>query len=251
MPEIQYKLEYDENGARQVGDEIAPTATSRGQVDKAKRRRRRIPSSVQTAITVIVCGGLFFSAVAFAPKGLRPQDFTGEYVSDVAAEVKARESEIQAELDAYTNGVRGVIEQQNMRYNRVSEGVLQAYKASNDLNQMQVENANRLRGSLVDRQLGQTAQANGANLGFASIAEMLGQAQNIFEPGSGDAALAEAKHQRGIATSRMTDTAIQSAAVDVTPYVNRLVTVEQVRRELESIPQIDLPPPPRFDRRAN
>lgn len=56
----QYRLDYDENGARQVCDEIAPTAAPRGKTDKAKRRRRRIPSSVQTAITVVICGGVFF-----------------------------------------------------------------------------------------------------------------------------------------------------------------------------------------------
>ena len=94
----QYRLDYDENGARQVGDEIALTTTPRGKTDKAKRRRRRIPSSVQTAITVLICGGVFFAAVRFAPEGWRPQDFTGEYVGDVAGEVKENEGAIDGEV---------------------------------------------------------------------------------------------------------------------------------------------------------
>ena len=77
------------------------------------------------------------------------------------------------------------------------------------------------------------------------------QAQNIFEPGSGEAALTEARRQREIASSRLEETAIESANVDVSRYVNQLPSAETIRRELESIPTIQLPPPPRFTREAN
>jgi flagellar hook protein FlgE len=249
---IQYKMDYEGDGSpRQVGTEIVATAAPRGQVETAKRRRRRIPSSVQTAITVVICGGIFFAAVRFAPEGWRPQDFTGEYVGDVAGEVKANEAAIQAQLDAYTNAVRAAVEQQNIRYNRVSEGIIQFYKASYDLNQTQVDAANRLRGAYAERQMAQSAQANGANLGIASIAELIGQGQNILDPGSGNAALAEAQRQRETASTRLENTAVEAANVDVSRYVNQLPSAEAIRRELESIPTIQLPPPPRFTREAN
>ncbi len=249
---VQYKMEYEgDSSPRQIGTEIVAATAPRGQAEKTKRRRRRIPSSVQTAITVVICGGVFFAAVRFAPEGWRPQDFTGEYVGDVAGEVKANEAAIQGQLDAYTNAVRAAVEQQNIRYNRISEGIVQSYKAAYDLNQMQMDAANRLRGAYVERQMTQAAQGSGANLGIASIAEMLGQAQNIFEPGSGDAALIEARRQREIASSRLEETAIESANVDVSRYVNQLPSAEAIRRELESIPTIQLPPPPRFTRGAN
>jgi hypothetical protein len=248
---VQYRMDYEGDGSpRQVGTEIVAPAAPRGQVEEAKRRRRRIPSSVQTAITVVICGGVFFAAVRFAPDGWRPQDFTGEYVGDVAGEVKANEAAIQAQLDAYTNAVRAAVEQQNIRYNRVSEGIVQSYKAAYDLNQMQMDAANRLRGAYVERQMAQTAQGSGANLGIASIAEMLGQAQNIFEPGAGDGALREAQRQREIASSRLENTARTSANVDVSRYVNQLPSADSIRRELESIPTILLPPPPRFERKG-
>jgi hypothetical protein len=249
---VQYKMDYEgDDSPRQIGTEIVTATAPRGQAEKTKRRRRRIPSSVQTAITVVICGGVFFAAVRFAPEGWRPQDFTGEYIGDVAGEVKANEAAIQAQLDAYTNEVRAAVEQQNIRYNRVSEGVIQFYKASYDLNQTQMDAANRIRGAYVERQMGQTVQGNGVNLGVASIAEILGQAQNIFEPGSGDAALTEARRQREIASSRLEETAIESANVDVSSYVNQLPSAEVIRRELESIPTIQLPPPPRFTREGN
>jgi hypothetical protein len=249
---VQYKMDYEgDDSPRQIGTEIVTATAPRGQAEKTKRRRRRIPSSVQTAITVVICGGVFFAAVRFAPEGWRPQDFTGEYIGDVAGEVKANEAAIQAQLDAYTNEVRAAVEQQNIRYNRVSEGVIQFYKASYDLNQTQMDAANRIRGAYVERQMGQTVQGNGVNLGVASIAEILGQAQNIFEPGSGDAALTEARRQREIASSRLEETAIESANVYVSSYVNQLPSAEVIRRELESIPTIQLPPPPRFTREGN
>ena len=249
---VQYKMDYEgDDSPRQIGTEIVAATAPRGQAEKTKRRRRRIPSSVQTAITVVICGGVFFAAVRFAPVGWRPQDFSGEYIGDVAGEVKANEAAIQAQLDAYTNEVRAAVEQQNIRYNRVTEGVIQFYKASYDLNQTQMDAANRIRGAYVERQMGQTVQGNGVNLGVASIAEILGQAQNIFEPGSGDAAIAEAQRQREIASSRLEETAIESANVDVSSYVNQLPSAEVIRRELESIPTIQLPPPPRFTREGN
>lgn len=248
MSNAQYKIDYDENGAHQVGKEIVVAAAPRVHSETRKRRRRRLPSSVQTALTVAVCGALFFGAVAFAPEGWRPQDFTGQYVGDVAGEVKANEAQIQAELDAYTAAVRAGVEQQNIRYNRAAEGILEAYKASVALNQQQMEANNRLRGSYMDRQSSQTMQANGTNLALANLSELFGQVQNFVEPQSGDAALNEAQRQRAIAANRLRDTATDSVRTDLSGYVNQLPSADALRRQLDSIPTLELPPPPRFTR---
>ena len=248
MP-IQYKLEYDDNGARQVGTDITKAGgTAAPQVNKGGngRRRRKLPSSVQTAITVGICGALFFGAVAYAPKGWRPQDFTGAYVSDVAADVKAKETDIQAQLEAYNAQLRIAAEQQNNRMRAVTEGIIRAYTASYDLNRVQVEANNALRSAYVGQEMSQTAQVNSANLSIASMAEMFGQALNIFAPGTGDAALRAADEQHQIASERMRATAKESARVDVAPYVAQLPNPDEIAKALNSVPAMDIPPPPRF-----
>lgn len=246
----QYRLEYDENGARQVGDAIVPSVAPREKADKPKRRRR-IPSSVQTAITVVICGSLFFAAVRFAPEGWRPQDFTGEYVGDVAGEVKENEGAIDAEVQAYVNGVRSAYEQRNAQYGRIVEGYLEAYKSSLAINQQQVDAANRLRGAYVERQMGQAIQSSGSNVGIANAAEGLGQLQNWLTPGSGDATLAEAERQRRIAADRLQNTTIESANIDLAGLVNQLPSEDALRQRIDSLPPIALPPEPAFMRERN
>ncbi len=247
----QYRLDYDENKARQVGDEIAPTAAPRGQTSKAKRRRRRIPSSVQTAITVVICGGVFFAAVRFAPEGWRPQDFTGEYIGDVAGEVKENEGAIDGEVQAYVNGVRAAYEQRNAQYGRIVEGYLEAYRSSLTINQQQADAANRLRGAYVERQMGQAMQSSGSNVGIANAAEGLGQLQNWLTPGSGDATLAEAERQRRIAADRLQNTTIESASIDLAGLVSQLPSEDALRQRIDALPPIALPPEPAFMRERN
>lgn len=249
MSDVQFKLDYDEHGARQVGNEIVPAAAPR--VAPVRRKRKfRLPAAANTAITVIICGGVFFAAVAFAPEGWRPQDFTSEYASEIAGDVKAEEGAVQAELDAYVNAMRAAYEQRNAQYGRIIEGYLEAYKAAVAINQMQIEAANRLRGAYVERQMGQSAQASGANVSLANGAEALGTVLNWLEPNSGDDVLAEAERQRGIASGRLEDAAVTSANVDLTNYVNALPSEEALRRRIDSLPPIELPPPPRFDRKG-
>ena len=246
----QYRLEYDENGARQVGDAIVPTAVPREKADKPKRRRR-IPSSVQTAITVVICGGVFFAAVRFAPEGWRPQDFTGEYVGDVAGEVKENEGAIDGEVQAYVNGVRAAYEQRNAQYGRIVEGYLEAYKSSLSINLQQADAANRLRGAYLERQMGQAIQSSGSNVGIAHAAEGLGQLQNWLTPGSGDATLAEAERQRRIAADRLQNTTIESASIDLAGLVNQLPSEDALRQRIDALPPIALPPEPAFMRERN
>lgn len=247
-PMIQYKLQYDDahQGGQQVGSEVAVAAAPR--VAHKRKRKIRVPAAANTAITMIVCGGLFFAAVAFAPVGWRPQDFTGTYAGEVTAAIKSREAEIQAELDTYNNQVKAAFDQRNAQVNNQMQGIIEFYKAAYGLNQTQMESANQLRGMYVQQTLNQSAQSNGANLGIATIAEMIGQGQNIFDPGSGDAALAEAERQRTIARNRTTETAITSAAVDVSPYVNQLISPAELQAQLRRVEPVALPTPPRFVR---
>ena len=184
----------------------------------------------------------------FAPEGYRPQDFTGEYIGDVAGEVKENEGAVDAEVQAYVNGLRAAYEQRNAQYARIVEGYLEAYKAAVAVNQMQLDAANRLRGAYVERQMGQSAQSSGTNVGIANMAELVGNVQNWLEPGSGDTALAEAERQRGIASGRLEDAALASANVDLTGYVNALPSEDALRQRIDALPPIDLPAPPRFMR---
>ncbi len=247
MSEVQYKLDYDDGAARQVGTEVVHAAAPRVE-SKQRKRKFRIPAAANTAITVIICGGIFFAAVRFAPEGYRPQDFTGEYIGDVAGEVKENEGAVDAEVQAYVNGLRAAYEQRNAQYARIVEGYLEAYKAAVAVNQLQLDAANRLRGAYVERQMSQSAQASGTNVGIANMAELVGNVQNWLEPGSGDTALAEAERQRGIASGRLEDAALASANVDLTGYVNALPSEDALRQRIDALPPIDLPPPPRFMR---
>lgn len=247
MSDVQYKLDYGDGAARQVGTEVVHAAAPR--VGEKKRKRKfRIPAALNTAITVVVVGGLFFAAVRFAPEGWRPQDFTGEYLGDVTGEVKENEGAVDAEVQAYVNAVRAAYEQRNAQYARIVEGYLEAYKAAVAINQMQLDAANRLRGAYVERQMGQSAQASGANVGLANGAEALGTVLNWLEPGTGDNVLAEAERQRGIASGRLEDAAVTSAKIDLTGYVNALPSEDALRHRIDALPPIDLPPPPRFMR---
>ena len=192
-----------------------PTAAPREKAEKPKRRRR-IPSSVQTAITVVICGGMFFAAVRFAPEGWRPQDFTGEYIGDVAGEVKENEGAIDAEVQAYVNGVRSAYEQRNAQYGRIIEGYLEAYKSSLAINQLQVDAANRLRGAYVERQMGQAMQSSGSNVGIANALKdwascKTGSPQVLAMP--------RLKKLNVNATSQpiVAETTIESASVDLRP----------------------------------
>lgn len=247
MSDVQYKLDYDDGAARQVGTEVVHAAAPRVE-SKQRKRKFRIPAAANTAITVIICGGIFFAAVRFAPEGWRPQDFTGEYIGDVAGEVKENEGAVDAEVQAYVNGMRAAYEQRNAQYARIVEGYLEAYKAAVAVNQMQLDAANRLRGAYVERQMGQSSQASGTNVGIANMAELVGNVQNWLEPGSGATALAEAERQRGIASGRLEDAALASANVDLTGYVNALPSEDALRQRIDALPPIDLPPPPRFMR---
>ena len=244
---VQYRMDYEgDDSPRQIGTEIVAATAPRGQAEKTKRRRRRILSSVQTAITVVICGGIFFAAVRFAPVGLRPQDFSGEYIGDVAGEVKENEGAIDGEVQAYVNGVRAAYEQRNAQYGRIVEGYLEAYKSSLAINQQQVEAANRLRGAYVERQMGQAMQSSGSNVGIANAAEGLGQLQNWLTPGSGDATLAEAERQRRIAADRLQNTTIESASIDLAGLVNQLPSEDALRQRIDALPPIALPPEPAF-----
>lgn len=247
MSDVQYKLDYGDGAARQVESEIVHAAAPRVELKKRKRKFR-IPAALNTAITVIVVGGLFFAAVRFAPEGWRPQDFSGEYIGDVAGEVKESEGAVDAEVQAYVNGLRAAYEQRNAQYGRIVEGYLEAYKAAVAINQMQLDAANRLRGAYVERQVGQAAQATGANVGIANGAEALGTVLNWLEPTSGDTVLAEAERQRNIASGRLEDAAVTSANVDLTNYVNALPSEDALRQRIDSLPPIELPPLPRFMR---
>jgi hypothetical protein len=247
MSDVQYKLDYGDGAARQVGTEVVHAAAPRVE-SKQRKRKFRIPAALNTAITVIVVGGLFFAAVRFAPEGWRPQDFSGEYIGDVAGQVKENEGAVDAEVQAYVNGLRAAYDQRNAQYGRIVEGYLEAYKAAIAVNQMQLDAANRLRGAYVERQMGQSAQASGTNVGIANMAELVGNVQNWLEPGSGDTVLAEAERQRGIASGRLEDAALASANVDLTGYVNALPSEDALRQRIDALPPIDLPPPPRFMR---
>ncbi|MBK9268084.1 MAG: hypothetical protein IPM67_05275 [Sphingomonadales bacterium] len=182
MSDVQYKLDYDDGAARR-SERKWFTRLRRVLKRNSANANFRIPAAANTAITVIICGGVFFAAVRFAPEGYRPQDFTGEYIGDVAGEVKENEGAVDAEVQAYVNAVRAAYEQRNAQYARIVEGYLEAYKAAVALNQLQVEANNRLRGAYVERQMGQSAQASGANVGLANGAEALGTVLNWLEPG--------------------------------------------------------------------
>jgi hypothetical protein len=247
MSDVQYKLDYGDGAARQVGTEVVHAAAPR--VESKKRKRKfRIPAALNTAITVFVCAVFFVLAMRLAPEGFRPQDIAAEYASEIAGEVKEDEGAVDAEVQAYVNGLRAAYEQRNAQYARIVEGYLEAYKAAVAVNQMQLDAANRLRGAYVERQMGQSAQASGTNVGIANMAELVGNVQNWLEPGSGDTVLAEAERQRGIASGRLEDAALASANVDLTGYVNALPSEDALRERIDALPPIDLPPPPRFMR---
>lgn len=247
MSDVQYKLDYGEGAARQVGTEVVHAAAPR--VESKKRKRKfRIPAALNTAITVLVCTVFFVVAMRVAPDDFRPQDIAAEYASEIAGEVKEDEGAVDAEVQAYVNGLRAAYEQRNAQYARIVEGYLEAYKAAVAVNQMQLDAANRLRGAYVERQMGQSAQASGTNVGIANMAELVGNVQNWLEPGSGDTVLAEAERQRGIASGRLEDAALASANVDLTGYVNALPSEDALRQRIDALPPIDLPPPPRFMR---
>jgi hypothetical protein len=247
MSDVQYKLDYGDGAARQVGTEVVHAAAPRVE-SKRRKRKFRVPAALNTVITVFVCAVFFVLAMRLAPEGFRPQDIAAEYASEIAGEVKEDEGAVDAEVQAYVNGLRAAYEQRNAQYARIVEGYLEAYKAAVAVNQMQLDAANRLRGAYVERQMGQSAQASGTNVGIANMAELVGNVQNWLEPGSGDTVLAEAERQRGIASGRLEDAALASANVDLTGYVNALPSEDALRQRIDALPPIDLPPPPRFMR---
>ena len=51
MSDVQYKLDYDDGAARQVGTEVVHAAAPRVE-SKRRKRKFRIPAAANTAITV-------------------------------------------------------------------------------------------------------------------------------------------------------------------------------------------------------
>jgi hypothetical protein len=245
MSGIQYRLDYGDGAARQVGTEMVHAAAPRVETQR-RRRKFRIPAALNTAITVFVCSVLFAVAVLYLPEGFRPQDIAAEYGSEIAGEVKEDEGAVDAEVQAYVRGVQAAYEQRNAQYGRIVEGYLEAYKGAIATNLAQLEANNRLRGAYADRQMSQSFQSNGSNLGIANAGEAVGTALNWFEPGAGDAILAEAERQRAIASDRLEDAAVASTDVDLTGYVNALPSEEALRQRIEALPPVELPPLPRF-----
>lgn len=246
---MSYTVDYAGDGPAQAGA-LAVPAASPAPVPYRAPRRFVVPGILKTGTTFLVAAAMFFGAESFAPDAFRPSTLMGTYESRVNAEVqsavKAAELEQQARYEVWAAEVKVSAEQQVEHYKALNQGILARYQAAYDRGRVWAEATARIQGQYVAARVGQVQATQGTDVAVINWARLFGRAANLIDPGAGDAALVYADNLTGQLSGELTDAVTRGQTISVEGWDTGLATVDDLKRELDSVPRITIPAPPRL-----
>jgi hypothetical protein len=247
---VSYSIDYSgERPAQTSGPlSVAPLGLSQTPLAPPSRRRRfALPAIMNTALTFGVAGALFFGAEAYAPDAFRPSTAVGTYDSRVTAAVKAAELEQQSKYEAWAAEVKISSEQQVESYRAIHQGMLADYQASLDRGKIFAEATARIQGQYVAARIAQTQMSQSSDQSVINMTRMFGRVMNGLEPGAGDGALRYAGSLSSELSGELEAAATRGVTISIEGWDSGLRSVEDLRRTLESVKPIAIPPPPKLE----
>ena len=244
---MSYTVDYSGEKAVQTGrpHSDAPLGLSEtGLAPSYRRRGFAVPAIVNTVCTFAVAGVLFFGAEAYAPEQFRPSTATGTYAARVEAAVKAAELEQQTHYEEYIAEVRVSAEQQVERFRAQNQGFLAHYQASLDRGKILAEATARLQSQYVAARISQAQMSQSGDQSIINMTRMFGRLANGLEPGAGNGALSYADGLSNQLSRELTDAATSGVTISVEGWDTGLASTDELRRQFDSIPAIEIPPPP-------
>ncbi|HMG46278.1 MAG TPA: hypothetical protein VK614_02310 [Allosphingosinicella sp.] len=244
---MDYSLDYAGDVPAQVG---APEPEGHSVPADARRyprpRRRFVPSILKTGATFLIASGLFFGAEAFAPSAIRPSTLMGTYEARVQSAVKSAELTQQARYEDWAAEVRVRVAQQSEQFRAVNQSVIARYQATFDRGRMLAEATARIQSQYVGARMAQAQAMQGSDLAVVNMARLFGRIANLVDSGNGDSAMAYAGNLGNELSSELTQAATQGVTISVEGWNTGLASVEELRRDIEAVQPITIPPPPRL-----
>jgi len=244
---MDYSLNYAgdapvQDGAPMRGDEPGTNEQRR----YPRPRRRFIPSIVKTGATFLTAAALFFGAEAFAPPAIRPSSLMGTYEARVQSAVKAAELTQQGRYEDWAADVRVRVAQQSEQYRAINQSVIARYQATFDRGRMLAEATTRIQSQYVAARMAQAQSMQGSDVAVVNMARLFGRIANLVDHGSGDDALAYAGNLGDELSRELTQAATQGETISVEGWDTGLASVDELRRDIEAVRPITIPPPPRL-----
>ncbi|OYU75725.1 MAG: hypothetical protein CFE32_13165, partial [Alphaproteobacteria bacterium PA3] len=236
-----FEVEYDDDGAAQI-NRVPQQQPTRAMPQDAYggqhyappygyppyKQPFRMPAIINMGLTIIVAAALFFGAQQYAPHDLKPSTMVGGFEAEVGAQMKAAELNEQARFAAYEAEVKLAVDTQAKQNELMQQAILQNYQAVYDRAKIMTEAANNFQGKYLDARIAQQTAVQSADTGIVSISKLIGRGLNLWEPGSGEAALDYAENlPEGLETG-LPQAAQEGVRVDLTDWYYGLPSPDQV-----------------------
>lgn len=244
---MTYVLNYAGDAPEQAGTPAPNDQPDREDVRRYPRPRRRyVPSILKTGATFLLAASLFFGAEVFVPAAIKPSTLMGTYEARVQAAVKSAELTQHARYEDWAANVRVRVAQQSEQYRAVNQSVLARYQATFDRGRMLAEATARIQSQYVAARMAQTQAMQGTDVAVVNMARLFGRVANLVGEGSGDQAMTYADNLGNELSRELTEAATQGETISVEGWDTGLATVEALRRDIEAVRPITIPPPPRL-----
>ena len=257
--EPQNQTHYDQSALHGgAGNQIAPRRNPMPrryhddyeQDNYYPRRRFRLPAALNTFLSIGFAATVFFGMEAIAPDRIKPSTLVGTYDGRVEAAVvsavKASELRQQAVIEDYMAQLRVYADQNNENYKTLLKTYADNYSALYERGKIVAEAAMRMQTAYQQQRMELSTRFNSADIGVSQIATIIGRGMNIFEAGSGDAALDYAKNIQTEVIGEFTEDAKGGSATSIVDWDVSVPPPETIFERLESVRPMALPAPPRF-----
>jgi hypothetical protein len=245
--DVTYSINYAGDAPTQDGAPAPEEQPGRKDAKRYPRPRRRfVPSVLKTGVTFLTAAGLFFGAEAFAPPALRPSTLMGTYEARVTAAVKSAELTQQGRYEDWAAEVRVRVAQQSEQFRAINQSVIARYQATFDRGRMLAEATARIQSQYVAARMAQVQGMQSTDMAVVNMARLFGRVANIVDRGSGDEAMAYAGNLGSELSRELTQAATQGVTISVEGWDTGLASVEDLRRDIEALRPITIPPPPRL-----
>ncbi|HST36732.1 MAG TPA: hypothetical protein VLK25_08910 [Allosphingosinicella sp.] len=242
-----YSMNYAGDAPVQVdapAPQAQPAQESAGRYPRP--RRRFVPSILKTGATFLTAAGLFFGAEALAPPALKPSTLMGTYEARVQSAVKSAELTQQARYEDWASEVRVRVAQQSEQFRAINQSVIARYQATFDRGRMLAEATARIQSQYVAARMAQAQSMQNTDMAVVNMARLFGRIANLVDAGSGDGAMAYAGNISNQLSRELTNAATQGVTISVEGWDTGLASVAELRREIEAVRPITIPPPPRL-----
>ncbi|MEA3014313.1 MAG: hypothetical protein QOD42_2858 [Sphingomonadales bacterium] len=244
---MTYSIDYAGDAPAQDGGPLAEESPAPQDAKRYPRARRRfVPSILKTGVTFLTAAGLFFGAEAFAPPPMRPSTLMGTYEARVQAAVKSAELTQQGRYEDWASEVRVRVAQQSEQFRAINQSVIARYQATFDRGRMLAEATARIQSQYVAARMAQAQQMQNTDMAVVNMARLFGRVANLVDRGSGDRAMAYAGNLGSELSRELTQAATQGVTISVEGWDTGLASVEQLRRDIEAVRPVEIPPPPRL-----